>query len=57
MGTEGNKLRERPCVAITHIEYNIPGFSLFGDMIALFCHLYKHTKENIERRAKRLIIG
>lgn len=57
MRTEGNKLRERPRVAITHIEYNIPNFSLFGDMIALFCHLYKHTKENIEKRAKRLIIG
>jgi hypothetical protein len=56
MGTEGNKLRKRPCIAITHIKYNIPDLFLFSDMIALFCHLYKHTKEKIVKAAKLLII-
>ena len=57
MGTDGNKLRIRQCIAITHIKYNIPDLFLFSDMIALFCHLYKHTKEKIVKAAKRLIIG
>lgn len=46
---EGNKLRERPCVAITHVEYNTADRLFLNNMIAVPGHFNKLTKQTPDK--------